>query len=241
MTEKPIIFNTEMVRAILDGRKTQTRRVIKPQPEFNGIWFYKGDVFLSDSIMQDHLLHNVYGSKRSPYGAVYGDGSADTLWVRETWATFPEYDLIKLSELKPISTRIFYRADGDGKEFVDRWRPSIFMPRWASRMTLRIEDIRIERVQDISRADIEAEGTPPKPGQMCYRNDYYQLRKDFQYLWDGINTKRGFSWKSNPWVWVIEFSIAEPYELFGNWATVHGYDLDDDDQREEAIKAYGSE
>jgi hypothetical protein len=89
--ERPILFSTEMVKAILreDSPKTMTRRIIKPQPEWCGsYWLYQDEVFMTDEAMQSHLFHNVYGDKGTPYGAVYADGTADRMWVKETWQAY---------------------------------------------------------------------------------------------------------------------------------------------------------
>lgn len=208
MIEKPILFSGEMVRAILDGRKTQTRRVIKPQPErVGGGWMYAGQYFADDGQMKNYLFHDVYGNGKCPYGGVYADGTAEWLWVRETWAAHvlcPE----KPSELRP-GTRIWYRATHAPQDEQDRgpWRPSIFMPRWASRLTLQVMDVRIERVQEISEDDAKAEGVNPMSWTNRPENglDYTVM---FWALWDRLNAERGYSWDSNPWVWVVKFEQA---------------------------------
>jgi hypothetical protein len=185
MKEHPILFSTEMVRAILDGRKTQTRRVIKPQPEEEivgdmlqtQIWYLDGD--------PDKMIH-------CPYGQV-----GDRLWVRETFCQVcykgdgePDVCLKEDCERNPIAfSKCFCK-----------WTPSIFMPRWASRITLEITGIRVERVQEISPEDCLSEGI-----EKSNSDDWKELLS-YQYadLWDSINGKK-HPWSSNPWVWCLEF------------------------------------
>lgn len=185
LREKPIIFSAEMVRAILDGRKTQTRRVIKgvhssaPFGEWNN-----PDEFLASC----------------PYGQQF-----DYLWVRES---FGDGGVREGEDVKYV-----YRADSNGLPF-DKWKPSIHMPRQASRITLEITNIRVERVQDISEDDAKAEGClgyeikTEHAGHIGYPETYKAWRLpqvQFQDLWDSINAKRGYGWDANPLVWVIEF------------------------------------
>ncbi len=187
---RPIIFNGEMVRAILDGRKIQTRRVIKKDfminPEEKYPYYIRGKYALWNSFKTlDELV-----VKFCPHGK-----PGDFLWVRETWATHPFDNKIKPS-LLPRDTTVYYRADylsTDKKHF--NWRPSIFMPRWVSRITLEITDIKVKRLKSISLQDIQAEGVT-NGGNMF---------EEFHKLWDSINAKRGYSWESDPWVWIIEF------------------------------------
>ena len=210
MQEKPIIFNGEMVRAVLDGRKTQTRRVLKPQPtidiagarpEYRSAY---GFLRLADG--------GEYGPIRCPYGQ-----HGDRLWVRETFA------LHRIWNEQPPSNAsdhqgIWWRADNKSRRplnaFPGRIRPSIHMPRWASRLTLDVIDVRLERVQEISEADALAEGVEFTqrsygPGWRDYRGAYgawfVDAKNSFSTLWDSIYAKRGYSWESNPWVWVVEF------------------------------------
>ena len=177
MKERPILFSGEMVRAILDDRKTMTRRVVKPQPE-------------QDTDCPYHIGTGIERKARiCPYGK-----PGDRLWVRETFCDRNNNG----EQIKPL-----YRSDGqeyqdgDGRLFEPKWKPSIFMPRWASRITLEITNVRVERLQDISNKDIESEGAC---GRACVTH-----RLTFKQLWDSINSKRGYSWESNPWVWVVEF------------------------------------
>ena len=207
MKERPIIFNGAMVREILDGRKTQTRRVVKHIPAL-GIgdnWCQKIDDVGFNKIIGDYRIFCPYGKP------------GDRLWVRETWRygccsgytpTIGEHEYkcgieYKCTYENPIS------GDRGGKTFiVDRmhyggriaksgsvaWRPSIHMPRWASRITLEITGIRVELLQDISYHDAVAEGC----GGMLEPATVY-----FQCVWKDINGED--SWNANPWVWVIEF------------------------------------
>lgn len=223
---KPILFSTEMVRAILDGRKTQTRRTIKPQPEKSTVkfeqsvspvhWQSRLPVDLR-ALYPDSLPTTILGSIfKCPYGQV-----GDRLWVRETWKTGKGLDNLppKLSgEKSPFQ----YKADMTtirGKDVTKyspwgKWRPSIFMPRWASRITLEITDIRVQRVQEITEEDAIAEGIAKqeyidyKPNSQ-FGNDLktVQTITFFAGLWDSINGKK-YPWASNPWVWAISFKVV---------------------------------
>ena len=180
--EKPILMNGEMVRAVLDGRKTQTRRVIKPQPinpegpNHDGLW--------SDTV--DPVTRYF----ACPYGQ-----PGDRLWVRETWACSHLYDQFP-PRLIPLDARFAYAATEHIGGLIKR--PSIHMPRWASRILLEIESVRVERLNAITADDCRAEGTEDD------KNDGL-VRLRFSQLWTGINEKRGFAWHVNPWVWVITF------------------------------------
>lgn len=192
MNERPILFNGEMVRAILDGRKTMTRRVLKPQPDKSIMFPVVGQYF----------------QKPCPFGV-----PGDRLWVRETWR--PDTAWSGSSN----GCIIEYRADGEKKEFEkclsvpvsnQKWLPSIHMPRWASRITLEITNIRVERLQEITEGDAYREGcsmdrfTPDD-----YKNPWCDVTQpiainNFSSLWNSINGKK-HPWESKPWVWVIEF------------------------------------
>ncbi len=199
--ERPILFSGEMVRAILAGNKTQTRRVVKPQPKSLCVGHCPATkpCFTHDGL---HCMPSEY----CPYGRV-----GDRLWVRETWkvglvgdATVLDfaaggYDLLDY----PVSFGAFEQYESKG------WRPSIHMPRWASRITLEITGVRVERLQDITWADIRYEGVECPlhdfPGGLCV-GECRELRQAFRNLWDSINGKSpGKTWDDNPWVWVIEF------------------------------------
>ena len=171
--ERPILFSGAMVRAILEGRKTQTRRVVKPTSGPHSI----EKTICTPGSLAAFIRH------RCPYGQ-----PGDRLWVREAWWKRPDGS-------------ISYRADGN--DFVaggrPRYSPSIHMPRWASRITLRLTDVRVERVQDISVSDCIAEG-------LGYpTDDRYAAVDNFKPLWDSINAARGYGWDANPWVWVLVF------------------------------------
>lgn len=178
MKERPILFSGPMVLAILEGRKTQTRRVVKL------------DGFCGDPVYETRDGDLVDPLSLCPYGQ-----SGDRLWVRETHG-FVGGDRRFLQ----------YAADFGGvheEAGVPRWLPSIHMPRRASRLTLEIKSVRVERLQDISEADAKAEGVCCAPGHPHGSKD--QHKGAFQKLWDSLNADRGFGWTKNPYVWVMEF------------------------------------
>ena len=184
MKERPIIMGAESVRAILEGRKTQTRRVIKPQPKFIGA---PNVPFKTDDA-------NPKGIINCPYGNV-----GDRLWVRETvfFETFHQQSDEELERdgFNPNIGVWVYRADNhDYPTITANWTSPMFMPREASRITLQITDIRVERVQDITEEDAIAEGV-----------ESFNTVASYSYLWDSLNAKRGYPWENNPWVWVISF------------------------------------
>ena len=194
--ERPIIFSGEMVRAILDGRKTQTRRVIRPQPPdwvhelrvgVSGLWVG----FDKDGCERGYEV-------RCPYGV-----PGDTLWIRETHHQHKDGSVTYRADMDSEGLFWSLRNDGCQHEYiVDKWTPSIHMPRWASRISLTVKDVRVERVQDISEEDARDEGVefaPAGPGN-CTN---YVI--GFADLWDSINAKRGYGWDVNPWVWRVEF------------------------------------
>jgi hypothetical protein len=226
--ERPILFSSAMIRAILDGRKRQTRRVIKGPVEFIG---GKGDSRddptcwgWADEYGDYHTLAPDGQSSCDescaipcPYGRV-----GDRLWVRETWALVhfdvsdgecwgvDDWDGPIPKEQPPFYAPLYAADAGYSGEDAEsrgfRWRPSIHMPRWASRITLEIAGVRVERLQGISEEDAWAEGFPDPEG----RNREYpdRARYWFRHLWDSINGNR-HPWESNPWVWAIEFKVLE--------------------------------
>jgi len=186
MKERPILFSGEMVRAILDGRKTMTRRVAT-KIKAPKAWTMPNGI---DSFWNVNPCWRETPGELCPYGK-----PGDRLWVREAFA-------VGLSNQEGIAYRATSKwydfEDGTPENFKEiKWKPSIFMPRWASRITLEITNVRVERLQDISNKDIESEGAC---GMACVTH-----RLTFKQLWDSINSKRGYSWESNPWVWVVEF------------------------------------
>ncbi len=195
MKEKPILFNGKMVRAILDGRKTQTRRVIKNTANL-AIAFkpYPAD-FNSD--ISNHTPFDGAIPRKCPQGK-----PGDQLWVRETWNTKDQFKGLKIPKFKED---VIYRIDGGGWS---PWKPSIFMPRWASRISLEIIDVRVEKLQSISNEDSYKEGvTLDHPSMAQYPGEY---KSAFEKLWDSINGKdKDKSWKANPWVWCITFKVVK--------------------------------
>lgn len=212
--ERPILFSAPMVRAILDGRKTQTRRVMKHPPDDDGVWLEDRDgapwprAYIDDAANDDWLT--------CPYGK-----RGDRLWVRETWNEFDPIEIptdrygrrapyVGCQGSRKISWVAAYAADGplahqsDGSPAT--WRPSIHMPRWASRIMLEITGVRVERLQSITQRDVFREGL--RNAQQNEIEDLYpkrsMLSRDcFAHLWESINGKG--SWDANPWVWVLEF------------------------------------
>jgi|SRR5690625_1129481 len=216
MSEKPILFSTEMVQAILDDRKTVTRRVIKPQPDEvarESIPDWSGDLhqvkaedpdgnrLFGFCTSPDLAEGDYYGVMKSPYGQ-----PGDLLYVRETWQVT---DFLHPSD---ENYGYIYKASENGRDWEEnadswRWEPSIFMPKAASRIWLTVTDVRVERVQDISDEDIIAEGFQHFTNA-DYRNfDGTTYISWWKELWDSINAKRGYGWDTNPWVWVVEFEV----------------------------------
>jgi hypothetical protein len=199
MSEKPIIFNGPMVRAIMDGRKTITRRIVKPQPPQETLEMrLHGDEWLpcweDDDCAGCYVAHGDMGHRRRcPYGR-----PGDRLWVRETWATPMTEPCNRAEKACP---QFAYRADGDCL-YVSSWRPSIHMPRWASRITLEVVAVRVERLNDISGEDSISEGI-----DLTGATDI-AARQSFRSLWESINGAG--SWAANPWVWVVEFRRVIP-------------------------------
>ena len=245
MKERGMIFNSEMVRAILDGRKTQTRRIMKVQPESNQL----GLLLITDSTKhsdigkyhwaESNATGNHVRSKlfSSPFGAV-----GERIWVRETWATLGneegcyvdwEDNLCKGDErsaariylasceqrpgdygLWSIPDDAYWKPHTKEHKFEGAWRPSIHMPRWASRILLEITDVRVERLNAISEEDARAEGIIDggclncgEPEPCGCANPEPDATDAFAYLWQSIYGQD--NWNANPWVWVIEFKRVE--------------------------------
>lgn len=210
MTERPIPFSAEMVRAILAGRKTQTRRVMKVQPypdsivtveHFNQTVIDRhGDMQPGPEIFGAHWDDGEYGC-RCPYGA-----PGDTLWVREAWRAWSQYDDWPPSRLPP-GVDVQYIADAR-PPWISRYRSSRFMPRWASRITLEVKSVRVERLQAISEDDARAEGVAPVGWIDETDVGMSSYREGFSRLWNDINGPG--AWEANPWVWVISFERMKP-------------------------------
>ena len=206
MKGRPILFSAPMVRAILDGTKTQTRRVVK-RPKHVPLDYVLNPRLLVDAFKTWWGEPNglsVGFSQCCPFGK-----PGDRLWVRETHVAF--------DERTPENTgEVFYRADDEYERLNFRWTPSIFMPRRHSRITLEVAGVRVERLQDISEADAQAEGvardTEPcdHPRHSCAEVGCLgpTHRASFGLLWMEINGAN--SWRENPWVWVVEFKLATP-------------------------------
>ena len=222
--EKPILFKTEMVQAILAGKKSMTRRIIKPQPNGQLKCVIKHETKGRSCWMEDNADQL---SKDFKFHKYYEVG--DILWVRETWAKLCRVDENGYTHYDEET--IYYAADGgpsidlydaDGFLLDDqnmKWRPSIFMPRYAARLFLKVKDIRVERLQDITEEDARSEGikwTNEGPLHAHYLNhnlnaflNFKTSKEAFSSLWDNINLKRGYGWGINPWVWVVEFERVE--------------------------------
>ena len=213
MATKPILFNTEMVRAILDGRKTCTRRVIKPQPDEKHT-FTLG--FVTDSTEKKEV--GCFGFGIDEYGGSiqyvkppYQPG--DILYVRETWKKAPN--------------GYYYYENWQRDDIADvtKWKPSIHMPKKAARIWLKVTNVRVERLQEITPKDAENEGV----GNLFYEDigyseknygtevdpEYGIAKEQFAWLWESTIKKSDldrYGWDANPWVWVIEFERCEKPE-----------------------------
>ena len=228
--EKPILFSGPMIRAILEGRKTVTRRAVKGHylPRLSGS-DYPGNEWTATAHHHPRHSFNVFGATEAECAAelaMYGDcpygRRGHRLWVRLTFSSSADCR-------PPIDAPFIYAADlnSDGvQKWAARWKPSIHMPRAASRILLEITGVRVERLQDISEADALKEGIRNYNFEMEDSPDTYvgytHLQKDdgkstlyktpaiaFERLWDTLNAKKGYPWSSNPWVWAIEFKVIE--------------------------------
>lgn len=213
MKERPIIFTAESVRAILDGRKTQTRRVVKATHHYGGGFpsgYTRALVGFHSPAPEEHLPAVFGASFRNDLGAdwliacPYG-APGHLLWVRERWHGDAVFDNDPAGVC--LSGEIAFAADGD-----DKWlgrgkaRSPWFLPRRASRLTLEVLSVRVERVQEISCSDAIAEGVTPTANSLTIDCDTPGPRVAYRSLWDSINGKKpGCSWADNPWCWVIEF------------------------------------
>lgn len=195
MAIKPILFNTEMVEAILEGQKTQTRRTVKQPP-------------IVGDIMRDEKGWYYEDGTRNGHSLIPQFSTGDILWVRETWGKLTECDVFPPYE--PHEERFIYRADrGDPDHFQAKWHPSIHMPKEAARIFLRVKDVRVERLQDMDEDAAIAEGVADSPAG----TDSPLLR--FTELWNKTIRRedlREFGYHANPWVWVIEFERCEKPE-----------------------------
>ncbi len=219
MTERPILFSAPMVRALLAGTKTQTRRVVKGAPED---WAPMQPQVFSPTVIDrrgdEQPGPDAFGAGneggdcwiRCPYGA-----PGDRLWVRETWA----YHLHAQGSLADDDGPWVYAADGERARqyrLCQRWRPSIHMPRYVCRIRLEITGVRAERLQDISEADAIAEGIEPGAAEGYWRLYGREANGDmdrsqitsYRSLWESINGAG--SWAANPWIWVVEFKRMSP-------------------------------
>lgn len=215
----PVFFNDEMVRAILDGRKTQTRRVIKLSHE-------RG--MLNPVVRGRNGEISSVSCRLAPTLCPFGQ-PGDRLWVRETWALLGNEDgccvdwndnLCKGDEklaariyrascerlpgdygLWSIPDDAYWKPHTENQKFEGAWRPSIHMPRWASRILLEITDVRVERLNSISEADAQAEGVTPATHQITPPEAVYRV--GFGDIWRSIYGEE--SWDADPWVWVVEF------------------------------------
>lgn len=191
---KPILFNTEMVRAILDGRNTVTRRAIRPQPEGRPIRMTENSCYPGC-----YAIEGTPRVIRPPYQP------GDTLWVRETWA-------------KSMAGTFMYQAD-DKAIMVERWRPSIHMPREAARLFLRVTGVRVERLKDIDGHGILKEGIDNGKSNPAMGTRWENMQSmAFAELWNSTLKSADlplYGWAANPWVWVIEFERISKDEALG--------------------------
>ena len=209
MKEREMIFNGEMTRAILDGRKTQTRRPIKwKQTRFTEIGEREDG---SKWLWSEDAEHACDFWHPCPFGSV-----GDRIWVRETFSGhyLDDAQIQDIKDGRDKATDLCeYRADyPDGYQASDGWTPSIHMPRWASRILLEITDVRVERLNSISQEDAQAEGLELTGWRPTYSDpdsggEVLTPYDNFAQLWESIYGEE--SWKANPWVWVIEFKRVE--------------------------------
>lgn len=204
MKERPIIFSAPMVRALLNGTKTQTRRAVKPRPD----WAMGKRCMLQPHELAGEVNQGEYSN--CPYGQ-----PGDRLWVKETTVNVEDFGYLGPVWVESEYGRnvLEYGLAPSEDDFTEvepedlRLRPSIFMNRAMSRITLEITGVRVERLRDISEADAIAEGAPLSEGDPCPEPEFQSHTLGFWRLWESINGPG--SWGANPWVWVIEFRRIE--------------------------------
>ncbi|HBX5053053.1 TPA: hypothetical protein MH364_02910 [Klebsiella pneumoniae] len=237
MTERGMIFNAEMVRAILDGRKTQTRREVKLNLDISCLattydWATSLAANHYQALTEEQIQQKAESLRGVIHPVILGNGQmvsiicphgkpGDRIWVRET---FCPVDDTQYGGEKWVDYRATPRYEASHPAGWDsapndaealKWRPSIHMPRWATRILLEITDVRVERLNAISEEDVRAEGVPPAgsllpdyPGTfLTPKGDFATAKVAFQRLWESIYGEE--SWKANSWVWVIEFKRVE--------------------------------
>lgn len=205
MTDRQILFSAPMVAALLAGRKTQTRRLCRPANDENLVHVVKSEV-------PDEL--GWFGDEEDDVRFFSGYAPGDRLWVREAWRTHKAYDDLKPSEMGGEET-VWPELDRDNCDYHGRYRHGRFMPRWASRLTLIVTEVRVERLQAITLGDICAEGLAAS----IY--DFKPVQRGFDAwiaLWDSINGEG--SWGRNPWVTAISFEVRK--SNIDNLERVHG-------------------
>lgn len=207
MSMKPILFNTEMVRAILDVRKSCTRRIVKGFIPNNAVWGYTAFTPHGSISCRGVFENEGYGEKffKLPYQI------GDILYVRETWCALPVNEAGHMSG----HSVYYYKSDGDLRPegWRGNWHPSIHMPKEAARIWLKVTDVRVERLKDITGFSVQKEGIEVEPNECAGKFDFIsELFLLFQRLWDSTIKKSDldcYGWDANPWVWVIEFERCE--------------------------------
>lgn len=215
MADRPILFSGPMVRALIEGRKTQTRRIIKLTgrlPDYIGprgcmddpsCWGWEMDSGDYCLVKRDKGSDGALRMEWSDWVGAYRPG--DRLWVRETWTARMTHGwTIADARSRMYQEEILYKADG--LDSIDGWWPSIHMPREFSRLTATVSDVRAQRLTEISEADAVAEGCPGFNSPPDH-NDDCSPREEFRALCDGLNAARGFGWTANPWVCAITFTV----------------------------------
>lgn len=197
MAEKPMLFSTEMVEAILLDIKTQTRRLVKPQPAYKDGFWMLGGAGWCDNMIPIHPMpgHSLWNRQPAAPG--------DIIWVREAWTSLP----VSPGGHMRLPERYYYRAGPDMRPegWRGKWKPSIHMPREAARIFLRVHDVRIERVQWADIDDIRAEGLT---SMAVHAGDFEIAQQEWKRLWNSTIKPAElprFGWDANPWVWVFDF------------------------------------
>lgn len=200
MNYKPIIMGADSIRAILDKKKTMTRRVVKEQSRLREPQEEYGNMVVTAEYFNQYGSWQEWVPNAKTMGCPYGH-IGDRLWVKEAfalWTDSPHCVAYKADEMHyDAIDDVFWKDEVDITSIaVDgKWKSPLYMPRWASRITLEITDIKVERLQDITEEDAKAEG--------------YSRVDEYAWAWDALNAKRGYQWESNPWVWVVSFVLVD--------------------------------